>query len=214
MARSFNGSTDEAVAASIWGAGLTVTMSVWVNPTNATGTQAPMWSGNSNSSGYGLVHSSSGDGNFYAFVVGTSFFGGGTKIPLNLWSNIILTGDGSGNWHIYLNGTSAGSLSSFTGTTPSGQSLVGAAYNGAISSPFAGSCADAAVWNTVLSGANITSLLNGVRPVNVNSANLKAWYPLDGYASPETDLSGSGNNLTLTGTSRVLGPPALWRISG
>jgi hypothetical protein len=46
----------------------------------------------------------------------------------------------------------------------------------------------------------------------VNLANLKGWWPLDGYQSPEPDLSGNGNNGTLTGTAQVLGAPQLWRL--
>jgi hypothetical protein len=36
---------------------------------------------------------------------------------------------------------------------------------------------------------------------------LDRWWPLDGQQSPELDLSGSAQNMTLTGTSLGFGPP-------
>jgi hypothetical protein len=76
-----------------------------------------------------------------------------------------------------------------------------------------GNIADVAVWNTNLSGSQITQLYNGVRPINVNSANLQLWYPLNGFTNTtENDLSSNANNGTVTGATPILGPPQTWRL--
>jgi len=71
------------------------------------------------------------------------------------------------------------------------------------------------VWNVALSAGNITSLVNGVRPPNVNSANLQGWWPLDGFLNTtENDLSGNANNGTITGTVVPnSGPYQTWRVA-
>ena len=60
---------------------------------------------------------------------------------------------------------------------------------------------DVAIWNTVLSSGQISTLAAGVRPGYVQVANLVGWWQLNGALSPEPDYSGNGNNGTLTGTA-------------
>jgi|SRR6516162_2360494 len=73
-----------------------------------------------------------------------------------------------------------------------------------------GNVADAAVWDGVLLTATEHAALGrGARPYQIRKGSLKGWWPLDGFSSPEPDLSGNANNGTLTGTTRVFGPPMM-----
>ncbi len=70
-----------------------------------------------------------------------------------------------------------------------------------------GGLADFAIWNTGLSALEVAALAKGVRPNSIRQKSLQIYYPLDGLASPEPDLSGNARNGTVHGTSRSFGPP-------
>jgi hypothetical protein len=60
-----------------------------------------------------------------------------------------------------------------------------------------GKMAEAAMWNTALSASELGLLFAGMKPNRVKLANLIAYWPLLGTASPETELI-AGASLTLT----------------
>lgn len=66
---------------------------------------------------------------------------------------------------------------------------------------FAGAVAEAAIWNAVLSDAEIAALAAGVLPRRVRPQNLLAYWPLGGLLAPEPDLSGNAQNLTVAGAT-------------
>lgn len=65
---------------------------------------------------------------------------------------------------------------------------------------FSGRIAEAAIWDVALTDVEVAVLATGVSPLRVRPANLKGYWPIFG-ASPETDYSGQGNNLTVTGAT-------------
>ncbi len=70
-----------------------------------------------------------------------------------------------------------------------------------ISSYFTGKLSDFQVYNSVLSGSQITALYNeGLGGGPVSNSNLVGWWPLDGNAN---DYSGNGNNGVATNVSWV-----------
>jgi hypothetical protein len=72
---------------------------------------------------------------------------------------------------------------------------------------FNGNYADICQWTVVLTAAEVLALSKGARPYTIRSKSINAYWPIDGFASPEPDLSGNVNNGTLTGTAQVFGPP-------
>jgi hypothetical protein len=127
-------------------------------------------------------------------VLGTWYFAvlrwtSGAKITLDIYNT-----DGSSFSH-------SESTSAVTGSIAydSGQFVVGGigdthTWNGDIANVF--------IDDTSLSDADVQTLLGGTLPEGSPSA---LWAPLCGN-SPENDLSGNGNNLTVNGTTFVSGP--------
>jgi hypothetical protein len=78
-----------------------------------------------------------------------------------------------------------------------------------------GLVAEAAVWNIMLSGADIVALAAGISPLLIQPGLLRAYWPLIGNTSPEADLRGRAE-LTVTGATvashpRIFIPTAMWR---
>jgi len=121
---------------------------------------------------------------------------------------------------MYINGVSF-SIGALT-KTPTGlvQCGIGAYLSGAnVIDPANAQIADVAIWNTVLTGSQVSQLVAGARPNTVQSANLQGWWPLNGSSnSTESDLSGNANNGTLSpgsasGPLPAFGPPQTWRLT-
>jgi hypothetical protein len=62
-----------------------------------------------------------------------------------------------------------------------------------------GTLAEFAIYDALLTTAEISALSKGVTPNNIRRNNLKFYLPLWAVASPEADLSGGRNNGTVTG---------------
>ena len=74
----------------------------------------------------------------------------------------------------------------------------------------AGRMADFAICGGVLlSQAQASALAAGARPWTVCPGSLAFYIPMDGIASPEPDLSGHGQNVTIHGTTLTGAPPFL-----
>jgi hypothetical protein len=136
---------------------------------------------------------------------------GSATISANTWVHIAavyLSGATTGT--IYLNGAvDVGPSGVGTAATDTASFTIGERTFAGNNNFFNGLLADVAIWNTNLSTLQIAQLAKGYRPFNVNIANLKGWWPLDGLQSPEPDLSGFANNGILTGTTNAFGPPIM-----
>jgi len=185
-----------------------MTISAWVNPDagNLRGLVGK-WDGQAahpNGSAYLLTIEQTSnvigfyieDASNYDVVVGS------TALTIGTWQNLIAVknGTGSGAMKVYLNGVEDGSATSNRSLQNSSFDL----YLGKIDTTsffaFDGKMAEVAIWNVALTNAERLRLVSGESPATIQSANLKAYWPIYGKASPEPDLSGSGNNAAITGT--------------
>jgi hypothetical protein len=218
MARSFNGSTDLITigsAAVLHPAAMSFSAWVYIAALPGLG----VFTSISNNGNYDItIVNSGGSGRLGVIVVATggnpSFATGSFNLPIGSWFHVAFTYDSTNGIISYING-SAGDTAAANGTLNGTPIATSIGYDGVGGrGHWNGNMADIAIWNTALSSGQISSLVSGIRPPSVQSANLVGYWPLDGYASPEPDLSGNGNNGTLTGTARVLGPPpVIYRIS-
>lgn len=78
-----------------------------------------------------------------------------------------------------------------------------------------GRVAEAAIWNTNLSDAQVAALAAGGLPYTVQGANLAGYWHLFGNSSPEPDYTANNNALTVTGATQVDHPTGLygWKLS-
>jgi hypothetical protein len=212
MGRSFNGSSDVITLPTSLGLSTTgQTISFWVNITAGFdgalhGIVTLRVSGN-----YNMIigpFSTSPQVMDY-FVNGQFAVTGSTALVTGKWYNVVCCYDSTNGTTTYINGVSDGTFpNNGTLTTTLTSASIGRDPSNQY---FNGLVADVAIWNIALSSSNAAQLAAGYRPVDVNSANLKGWWPLSGYSSPEPDISGNANNGTLTGTSAAPMPPSISR---
>lgn len=140
-----------------------------------------------------------------------SYDGTGTNtLSTGIWYQMGFTINGAAGGIGYVNGAQDGAtggagiaIASITGNT-----LIGA-DSSAANTGWNGRIADAAIWNTALTLAEMAALAKGARPYQIRRGSLVGYWPLDGLSSPEPDLSGNVNNGALTGTSLASGPPIM-----
>lgn len=208
MARSFNGSGDQINLgnSSTLDPTVPVSISVWFMLTSTPGgAYACLCDRINGGTHYMALLYNSGHMTYY-FGSGNNIDPGTASITQNVWYHVGAAIDGSNNATTFMNGVSDGTVAGATVTPAAVNSTLG--RNG-LNTDFPGILADYAIWNTNLTAAEFLALSRGARPVNVRSANLKAWLPLTGLQSPEPDLSGNANNGTLTGTTPAFGPPIM-----
>lgn len=130
-------------------------------------------------------------------------------VPLNTWTNVVMTFNFSGDKiiHIFINGIEPSSGQ--TALTGSLLSDSGSGYefgNDGFGDGWDGSLAEAALWNTVLTGGQITSVAASTTGVaTIQAANLVGYWHLCGTASPEPDVSGNGNSAILSTNPPIKG---------
>lgn len=119
-------------------------------------------------------------------------------LTLNTWTHVLMTYSTSDFLiHIYINGIEATYSTQTAGGTPPDNSADGF-YIGSdtYDDNFGGKLAEAVVYNTVLSGAQITAL--AASSTGATGSPVGYWH-LCGTASPEPDASGHGNAGILSG---------------
>ena len=131
----------------------------------------------------------------------------------NTWHHAVAAFDSSSPYQIaWLDGGNKGTSTS--DKTPSGidQTGIGAWARGSPTQYFSGDLAEAAIWNVVLTDAEVAMLALGLCPLFVRPANLVGYWPIIGRYSPEIDLVG-GFDMTVTGATvsnhpRIIRPSA------
>lgn len=217
MARSFNGSSDYIDCGTGVSSPANLTVLCWVNTTaSADSTYKGIVGRNQNAAGgYRLYAGASGNKfAFYADLVGHGTTGidpftMGSAISNGTWYCVGATVDsGSAGMTAYLNGSSAGTMPTSGGlASASSNFIIGQDEQVAGARFLNGLVAEVAIWSVVLSTTDIARFANGERAYTINPAHLIGYWPLDGLSSPEPDISGNGNNGTLTGTSKASSDP-------
>jgi hypothetical protein len=212
-ARVFNGiDTLIDAGAVVTGTNNALSLSFWVNPHNFA--NAYNWltgsDQNDDSTVFGTLLKSSGKIAYYTTYAGGAYTfldPGTTTLSVDTWYQVGMSLDAS-FLQTYVNGVSDGTVASNGVSLLSGtQNFVMGSQPASAGRNFNGRIADVAIWNVVLTAAEFVALAAGIRPNTVRPASLKGYWPLDGVNSPEPDLSGFGNNGTLTGTANAAGPP-------
>jgi hypothetical protein len=218
MARTFNGANPDylSTAALSWPT-TAITVAGWLYITSIpANTYEGVWV--ANVGGAGIFAKISGLGwrgrPIYLPVTGTPGYvfyedPDGTHFwSLNTWYHRAAVYDTTNGLKAYQNGTSYGTA------TANGNLAFGSVVMNIGQDPTTagrgvyGNLADFAIWNVALSAAEILSLSQGIRPNAIRTLNLIGWWPIDGLASPEPDLSGAKHNATLNGTPTLgFGPP-------
>ena len=135
---------------------------------------------------------------------GAAYQAGATEYD-GIWVPLVMTSVDNTAWDIYVellaNNTARTGQDRDPG--PIGEITMGAAPNGA--SDFASLMAECAVWNGVLSDANITSYLAGNVASGIDSANLLGYWPLDTDRDVEGTILNEGTDAggTLTISNAV-----------
>jgi hypothetical protein len=223
MARLFNGSSDSAHVALDLSNTNIITISFWLywNAFANNDALAMEYSSNFNTNPGGfLVDPNNSSPSPGTFTVGIS--GGGetvavfTRPSAAVWHQYVLTinhalAGSSAIPNIYVDGVAQSLTYPFALSAPQnfGNFTLNFMSRATTSLFGAGRMADFALWQGVLlTQLEAQGLALGTRPYMVRPASLRAYFPMDGIASPEPDMVGPfRNNLLLTGTSRVFGPP-------
>lgn len=201
MARLFSGASycEAADQAPIDITGTVVVIAFWVKRTS-TGNFPHMVA--KGTAGTGVQYKVFHGGSTYYFEIGDS--GGVDQCSSPGWSTgvwehvvAVKNGTGAGAQKMYRNGVFVGTATSNKSIQNTANTLrVGQASDG--SQQFAGTIAEVGIWDVVLSDAEILALAAGVSPRQVRPGSLKGYWPLYGAGSPEPDLSGNQNNMTVS----------------
>lgn len=205
MARTNNGTPGNFLSYSGTVANYPFTVAGWFKTTDVATFQVCWCESDSglNNDGFLVGMDASGNAYSHAKAGGGSLPATAGAVSVNTWVHLAAVFTSSTSRTMYLNGV-AGSTDTNSMTPGSlvvtglGDRIFGdLSYS---SQPIKGKISHWAMWNTALSGANITSLAGGAAPNTVAGGSLVAYWVLAGTASPEPDTSGSGFNMTITGT--------------
>lgn len=209
MARLLNGTTDGMVGSGFSTAmsGTAFSCSCWINSSSTTAGGGFLITNSTatGTTGFYLRYFSTTQ---YAITdAGVGIITLSTAVVLNTWINVIVSVTAANQASVYFNGV-------LDAATPGGFAVdgpittFGVGCFSAANNVLTGKIADAAFWvGAALAQGEATALARGARPYMIRPLQLKGYWPLDGLRSPEPDLSGNVNNLTLTGTALASGPP-------
>jgi len=137
--------------------------------------------------------------------VGGTWIKGNNDIPLNTWTHIAITRNGS-SWSFYVNGafdsTKTGNANTLDNTTLRIARIINTSGTG-----FRGEISDVRVWNTVRTAPQIQANYN-IRLTGSESGLSYYWQMDEGTGTTVADLAGSANG-TITGAAWIteVGPP-------
>ena len=127
-----------------------------------------------------------------------------TGYSVNTWHHACGVFASTTSRDVFIDGDSKGSNT--TSSSPSGVDRISVGRQGD-STPgnyMSGRIAEAAVWNVALNDFEIALLATpGITPNRIRPDNLRGYWPVWGLHSPEIDLSGQGNSLTVNGATRA-----------
>ncbi len=129
---------------------------------------------------------------------------GATAANLNAWNHAAAVFNGTTQLFSYLNGALGGSNTGGSVRVPSSLDsiTIGASWDTgpAVTRPFTGDLAEAAVYNIALSAAEILALSKGLSPLKMRPEALVAYWPLVGNNSPENNLKSNAVTMSIVGS--------------
>jgi len=133
---------------------------------------------------------------------GLVFTNGNTTVSTGAWHAIGMTKDGNGTSNLipWLDGSNNGNAVNSGSSIVNSTSPLRVGLDNDNFGPADGRIAEVAIWDVALTAAEFGALAKGTSPLFIRPAGLKGYWPIWGVASPEADLSGNGNNLSVTGT--------------
>jgi hypothetical protein len=171
-----------------------VTIAAWIKPVSFAymaiinnGDPSPEGAGSWNYELYVTSGKGLGLGYTTGFIEQDTEIGGGS-IAGNIWQHVVYAGDFTSAASMYVNGVSKNLVLSGPGSpqTTSSRLLIGS--HSTASARFDGFIADIAVWNGILTAAEVASLAFGVlRPNQVRPNLLDRYYPLNEGIGPAFD---------------------------
>ena len=101
---------------------------------------------------------------------------------------------------VYLDGGNKGTNT--TSITPTGvdKMSIGRSSDSSPSGHWRGSICEVCMWDVALSDAEALALHLAIKPNHIRPADVVGYWPVWGLHSPEIDLSGQGNNMTVSNT--------------
>lgn len=205
----FDGTNDQIVVGNDSSLALTndFTLSAWVYPTSTGGGQRFIDRGTIYYLGWDVVNEKF---EFTKFAVANKRVIADDTSDLNTWHHVVGVssgGGGSGTSNLYVNGVSAadelGSLGNVEVSTAS--IIIGSHADGAY---FTGLIDEVAIWNVVLSAADVSSIYNSGKPNDLTDASsydadrtgglIGYWRFEEGSGTSATDSSTNSNTGTLT----------------
>lgn len=209
MSRNFTAASSMYLNLSIT-MGYPMTMSCWIQPTNASGTHALMSSSKSSGTNKFMIDlASSGTvaGCTVDDGVSQSRATGGASVTVSAWNHVVGVFTSSTSRTCYVNGV-AGTAST-TSKSPGNQTnySTGSVLSGGVrTNYYDGLLAESAWWNKALTANEITMLYRGVCPLDIHPDNgLRSYWPLDGWASPEIDYNRIGQQSLTVNNSPTRG---------
>ena len=131
----------------------------------------------------------------------SSFADSTTGMTANKWHHGCGSDDGT-TLSCYIDGGSKGTASSDDDPSGLDVTYIGTRrLSGSLGGYWSGDLAECAIWNVVLSDAEVAELATGVCPLFVRPDNLVAYWPVIGAQSPEPDWVG-GYNMTVSGATK------------
>jgi len=201
MSRHFNGTTQSLSRTTpvTTAVNTDVTISAWVNSEEtSTAERIAVTNGHGSGAGYSIGQAT-GRWEILCGLVGR--LDSGVTVVTGVWKHLLATMVGATHtWQIYVNGVAAGSSGVLSPSAPSGGFDVGRQNEGGSDQRFwLGQIAQVAVWDRVLSSAEISALAAGAT-ASVYAPT--AYYKITGTDNPELEAAG-GTSLTLNNA-----PPA------
>lgn len=218
MARKFVSASNQTGGNSTFaGVSYPFTMAHWFNTTILGGSNQnmvmlyPSTNSGFNNIGTGIDGASSKAETFTSDTIGTFDVNilGSVALTTGVWHHIAMVCASSNNKISYLDGV-ATPTTFLQNLLSQGNVSVGN-YTGG-SGVFNGSLAEIAFWSSALTPNEINSLVRGAATYSVRPNSLLAYWPMWGLASPEVELGGGRNSLTLanTPTKSNHAPITLW----
>lgn len=188
----------EAPAAALSSAVLRYTLMAWARPTSLATTGTFLGFGSSASGNYiAMAMSANTQQAFLELApVATDTFG--PVLDANVWQHVAATrdNDAAQTTRVFVGGESGAAVVGNPRPQDWDRTNVGSVtINGNRASNVEAEVAHVAVWDTVLTDAEIAALAGGANPLDVQPGHLLGYWPITGHDSPEPDLSGHGNPL-------------------